>query len=173
MFLLLHHQRVQPIRSLIRSLLPYPAQIRSLIRSLLPDPVLATFRASERLPMGLELSCSPRSKTSINNQTVSLNISNRQSCSWTPCSGPIKNGLKVLPLRMFVGKRLNNRVASSNFSPAVFDPPPPSPFMLCFCGELRNRDFWCSISLHLGIRFSSNSTEFVQGVMIKRIRGPE
>ena len=75
LFLLLHHERVQPIRSM----LPYPA--------------MGTFRTSECLPMGLEHSCSPRSNTSIKNRTASLNISNRQSCSRTLCSAQLRTAL--------------------------------------------------------------------------------
>ena len=44
--------------------------------------------------MGLEHSCSPRSKTSIKNRTVSLNISNRQSCSRTLCSAQLRTALR-------------------------------------------------------------------------------
>ena len=64
---------------------------------MLPYPALGTFRTSERLPMGLEHSCSPRSKTSIKNQTASLNISNRQSCSRTLCSAQLRTALTIRP----------------------------------------------------------------------------
>ena len=67
LFLLLRHERVQPIRYL------------------LPYPELEASRASERLLVGLEHSRSPSSEISIKNQTTSLNISNRQSRSWTLC----------------------------------------------------------------------------------------
>ena len=77
LFLLLRHEIVQPIRSM----LPYPS--------------LGTFRAYERLPMGLEHICSPRSNTSIENQTASLNISNRQSCSRTLCSAQLRTAFTV------------------------------------------------------------------------------
>ena len=63
---------------------------------MLPYPALPTFRTSERLPMGLENSCSPRSNTSIKNQTASLNISNRQSCSRPLCSAQLRTALTLL-----------------------------------------------------------------------------
>ena len=85
LFLLLRHERVQPIRCM----LPYPA--------------LGTFRTSERLPTGLEHSCSPRSNTSLKNQTTSLNISNRQSCSRTLCSAQLRAAFKGVSFGHVVG----------------------------------------------------------------------
>ena len=67
--------------------------------SMLPYPALPTFRTSERLPMGLEHSCSPRSNTSIKNQTASLNISNRQSCSRILCLAQLRTALTTRPTR--------------------------------------------------------------------------
>ena len=105
--------------------------------------------------MGLEHSCSPRSNTSIKNQTASLNISNRQSCSRTLCSAQLKTALS-----------LQGHVATKSTASAsgIHDSSVGSTVSLLSCVK-QHRGFtslkrYCMRGFCLGVDLGSDSTPF-------------